>query len=116
MPTVVTGLDALGRGQDLQNLDFFLAGLGEAFGPEVLGRYIKLEEAIKRRGAALGIDMADLVKTEEEVQQAEQQAQMMGMAQNMGPQAIQAMAQMQGKQMDNETKMATEAMKQDKGK
>lgn len=116
MPTVVTGLDALGRGQDLQNLDFFLAGLGEAFGPEVLGRYIKLEEAIKRRGAALGIDMADLVKTEEEVQQAEQQAQMMGMAQNMGPQAIQAMAQMQGKQMDNDTKMATEAMKQDKGK
>ena len=105
-PTIITGIDALGRGQDLQNLDAFLAGLGQAFGPEVLGRYIMLSEAIKRRGVALGIDMNGLVRSEEEVSQAEQQAQMQAMAQNMGPQAIQAMAQMQGKQMDNETKMA----------
>ena len=111
MPTVVTGLDALGRGQDLQNLDMFLAGLGEVIGPELL-KYLNLSEYVKRRGAALGIDMADLIKSEEEIAQAEQQAQMMGLAQNMGPQAIQAFAQIQGKQMDGDAKMAAEAMKQ----
>lgn len=56
--------------------------------------------------------MADLIKSEEEIAQAEQQAQMMGLAQNMGPQAIQAFAQIQGKQMDGDAKMAAEAMKQ----
>ena len=111
-PSIITGMDALGRGQDLQNLDGFLVGLGEAFGPEVLVRYIKLSEAIKRRGVALGIDMNGLVRTDEEVQQAEEQAQMQQMAQNMGPQAIQAMAQLQGKQMDGDNKMAVEDMKQ----
>lgn len=107
-PAIITGIDALGRGQDLRNLDAFLVGLGQAFGPEVLGRYIVLSEAIKRRGVALGIDMDNLIRTEEEVAQAEQQAQMQAMAQNLGPQAVQAMAHIQGKQMDNDTKVAIE--------
>lgn len=112
-PTIITGIDALGRGQDLQNLDAFLIGLGQNFGPEILAQYIKLSEAIKRRGAALGIDMNGLVRTEEEIAQAEQQAQMQALAQNLGPQAIQAFAGLQGKQMDNDTKVATEAMKKE---
>lgn len=110
-PAIVTGIDALGRGHDLRNMDAFLVGLGEQFGPEVLGRYINLSEAIRRRGVALGIDMADLVRSDEEVAQAEQQAQMEALAQNLGPQAIQAMSQLQGKQMDNESKEAIEAAK-----
>lgn len=110
-PTIITGIDALGRGQDLQNLDAFLAGLGQAFGPEILGRYIMLGEAIKRRGVALGIDMDGLVRSDEEVAQAEEQARMQELAQNLGPQAIQAMGQLQGKQLDNETKMAVEEQK-----
>ena len=114
-PSIITGIDALGRGQDLRNLDGFLIGLGEQFGPEVIGRYVVLSEAIKRRGAALGIDLENLIKTEEEVAQAEQQAQMMAMAQNMGPQALQAMAQIEGKNIDADSKAEVEAMKQSKG-
>ncbi len=113
-PAIITGIDALGRGHDLRNLDAFLIGLGQAFGPEIIGQYIQLGEAIKRRGVALGIDMNNLVKTDEEVAQAEQQAQMMAMAQNLGPQGIQAAAQLQGKQMDNQTKLAVEDKKQGK--
>lgn len=113
MPKVVTGLDALGRGQDLQNLDAFLMGLGEVMGPEIQ-KYLNFSEYISRRGAALGIDMENLIKSEEEIAEAEQQAQMMGLAQNMGPQAIQAFAQIQGKQLDGETKQNVEAMKQEK--
>lgn len=111
-PAIVTGIDALGRGHDLRNMDAFLVGLGQQFGPEILGRYINLSEAIRRRGVALGIDMADLVKSEEEVQQAEQQAQMQALAQNLGPQAIQAMGQLQGKDKDNESKEAIAAAQQ----
>lgn len=98
-PVIVTGLDALGRGQDLRNLDAFLIGLGESFGPEVIGRYVNMGEAIKRRAAALGIDTDGLIRTEEEIAQSEQQAQLMELAQNLGPQAISAMGNMQGQQV-----------------
>ena len=112
MPKVITGFDALGRGQDLQNLDAFLMGLGELMGPEIQ-KYLNFEEYINRRAAALGIDMENLIKSDEEIAQAEQQAQMMGLAQNMGPQAIQAYAQIQGKQMDGENKVAQEQAKKE---
>lgn len=112
-PAIITGIDALGRGQDLRNLDGFLIGLGEQFGPDVIGRYVVLSEAIKRRAAALGIDTENLIKTEEQVEQAEQQAQMMAMAQNMGPQAIQAMAQIEGKNIDADSKVEQEMIKKE---
>lgn len=113
-PTIITGIDALGRGQDLQNLDAFLVGLAQSFGPEILGRYIKLGEAIKRRGVALGIDMDGLVSTDEEVAAADQQAQEQQMMQQLGPDVMKAMTSLQGKQMDNEAKMSIEESKKDK--
>jgi hypothetical protein len=91
-------------------------GLGEQFGPEVIGRYIILGEAIKRRGAALGIDMNNLIRSDDEVAQAEQQAKMEALATNLGPDAIKAMSATQGKQIDSDTKLAVEAAKQQKGK
>jgi hypothetical protein len=99
--TIVTGLDALGRGNDLANLDGFIAGAAQVGGPEAIGRYVNLGEYFKRRGAALGIDMGGLIRTDEEIQAADQQAQQMAMVQQLGPQAI---AQMGG--------MAKEGMKQ----
>lgn len=99
--TIVTGLDALGRGNDLQNLDSFIAGAAQIGGPEAIGRYVNLGEYFKRRGAALGIDMGGLIRTDEEIQQADAAAAQQQMIQQLGPQAI---AQMGG--------MGKEAMKQ----
>lgn len=99
--SIVTGLDALGRGNDLNNLDSFIAGAAQVGGPEAIGRYVNLGEYFKRRGAALGIDMGGLIRTDEEIQAADQQAQQQAMLQQLGPQAI---AQMGG--------MAKEGMKQ----
>lgn len=99
--TIVTGLDALGRGNDLQNLDSFLAGAAQLGGPEAIGRYVNLGEYFKRRGAALGIDMGGLIRTDQEIQAADQAAAQQQMIQQLGPQAI---AQMGG--------MAKEGMKQ----
>lgn len=85
---IVTGLDALGRGNDLNNLDALIGGATQIAGPDAVARYLVVGEYFKRRGAALGIDMGGLIRSDEEIQQAEQQAQLMQMAQNLGPQAI----------------------------
>ena len=72
-PTITTGLEALGRGHDLNKLDAFIAGAQQAIGPEALARYLVVSDYLIRRGTALGIDMNGLVRTEEEVIAAEQQ-------------------------------------------
>ncbi|MGH0299317.1 portal protein [Sinorhizobium meliloti] len=100
--SIVTGIDALGRGNDLNNLDALIAGAAQMGGAEVIGRYVNLGEYFKRRGAALGVDMGGLIRTDEQIAQADQQAQMAALAQNLGPQAIQAMGQLGKQQMVND--------------
>lgn len=72
-PTITTGLEALGRGHDLNKLDAFIQGVNQTFGPEVVARYLNVGDYMTRRGTALGLDMKGLVRSEEEVQQMEQQ-------------------------------------------
>lgn len=77
--SIVTGLDALGRGNDLTNLDVFVQGAAQLFGPEIVKERISPTEYFKRRGAALAIDTGGLVLTDEEIvaqQDAEHQRQM----------------------------------------
>jgi hypothetical protein len=88
-PTIVTGMEALGRGHDLRKLDLFIQGMAQALGPEVLSQYVNLQDYIKRRATALGIDTEGLIKSEEQIAQEMQQAQMMQMMQQAGPSALQ---------------------------
>ena len=88
-PTIVTGMEALGRGHDLRKLDLFVQGMAQALGPEVLQQYVNLQDYIKRRATALGIETEGLIKTQEQIAQEMQQAQMMQMMQQAGPGAIQ---------------------------
>ena len=74
-PTIVAGINALGRGQDRDSLGQFMTTIAQTIGPEALTRYINPEEVIKRLAAAQGIDILNLVKTQEELQ-AEMQQQM----------------------------------------
>tara|TARA_Y100001956_G_scaffold82202_1_gene102119 strand:- start:1381 stop:2958 length:1578 start_codon:yes stop_codon:yes gene_type:complete len=74
-PTIVAGVNALGRGQDREALGMFLTTIAQTMGPEATQRYINPEEVIKRLAAAQGIDILNLVKSMEEVQGQEQQAQ-----------------------------------------
>lgn len=91
-PTIITGVEALGRGNDLNKMDEFLVGIGQLLGPEILGQYVNIGEYMDRRAAALGIDSEGLIKTQEELQQEQQQAQAMQMMAMMGPQMAQAQA------------------------
>ena len=100
-PAIITGIEALGRGNDLNKMDEFLVGVGQLLGPEVLGQYVDFREYMDRRAAALGIDTDGLIKSEEEIQAAMQQQALLNAAQQFGPQMMESM-----------TKQNVEGMKQ----
>ena len=74
-PIIVAGINSLGRGQDVQALGQFLQTIAQTMGQEAIATYINPEEVVKRLAAAQGIDVLNLVKTMQEVQEADQQAQ-----------------------------------------
>jgi hypothetical protein len=87
-PTIVTGVEALGRGNDLQKLREFVAEIGNLaqINPAIAPR-INAQDLIKRIATGLGIDTEGLVKSEEQLAQEQeaqademQNQQMMGMA------------------------------------
>ena len=67
-PAIVAGVNALGRGQDREALTMFMQTVAGTVGPEMMMKFINPLEAIKRLAAAQGIDVLNLVKTEQEVQ------------------------------------------------
>tara|TARA_Y100001972_G_scaffold128901_1_gene192558 strand:+ start:12253 stop:13803 length:1551 start_codon:yes stop_codon:yes gene_type:complete len=87
-PTIITGVEALARGNDLQRLDFFLQGMAQTVGPDIIGQFVNMREYIKRRATALGIDLQGLIKTEEQLAAEMQQAQQQQAIQQFGPQAL----------------------------
>ena len=89
-PTITTGLEAIGRGQDLQAMKAFVTDVLQTIGPEEAFKYLDPSEFLKRAAAAYGIDTDGLVKPDQVVQQEEQQEQLQQLVQTLGPQAIQA--------------------------
>ncbi len=87
-PMIITGLEALGRGQDLNKLDIFIGGLSQTMGPDILAQYMNLDDYITRRATAIGIDTKGLIKTQEEIQAAQQAAQQQAMISQFGPEVI----------------------------
>ena len=80
-PTIVAGINALGRGQDREALTQFVGTIAQTLGPEAMMQYLNPLEAIKRLATAQGIDVLNLVKTEQQLQQEAadaQQQQVMG--------------------------------------
>lgn len=87
-PLIVTGVEALGRGNDLTKLDLFLSGLGQVFGPEALMQYVNIENYLKRRATSLNIDIEGLIKSSDQLQAERQQAQALQLTKQLGPQTI----------------------------
>ena len=87
-PTIVAGINALGRGQDRESLAQFLSVIAQTMGPDAIAQYINPEEVVKRLAAASGIDVLNLVKSMQEIQEQQQaamaQQQEMVMAQQAG--------------------------------
>ena len=86
-PKIVAGINALGRGQDREALTVFITLISQTLGPEALMKYINPDEAIKRLAAAQGIDVLNLVKTNEQLQQEMEAAQQQQMQASLTEQA-----------------------------
>ncbi len=82
-PAIVTGLEALGRGHDLNKYLTMLKAL-QPLGPEVLAQYMNPGDYISRVATSLGIDPAGLVKSQAEIDQMTQMAQQQQMVQMGG--------------------------------
>lgn len=97
-PAIVTGLEALGRGHDLNKYNMLLNALSP-LGPEVLARYMNTGDFISRVTTSLGIDPKGLVKTDQEIeqemmqaQQAQQMQMMQELAGKLGPSVVQGIS------------------------
>lgn len=87
-PTIVAGVNALGRGQDRESLGQFLTVISQTMGPEAVQKHINPEEVIKRLAASQGIDVLNLVRSMQEIQAEQQQAQQMAMQQQQQEQQV----------------------------
>jgi len=85
----VTGLEAIGRGDDRNKLMEFIATAQQALGPEVMAKYINVDEALRRLAASGSIDTTNLVKSPEQLAQ-EQQAAMQMMQQQQQQEMLMA--------------------------
>ena len=79
-PTIVAGVNAIGRGQDQESLVSFAQTLAQTMGPEIMAKFLDAGEYVKRLAAAQGIDVLNLVKTPETMA-AEKEQQMQQMQQ-----------------------------------
>ena len=107
-PTIVAGVNALGRGQDAEQLGLFLQTIAQTMGPESIAQYVNPEEVIKRLAAAQGIDTLNLVKSQQELQ-AEQQQQMQAQQQMALTEQAGQFAQVEQKREENATNSQQDA-------
>lgn len=103
MPTIVTGMDGIGRGQDREALLIFMNTLATTLGPEAIATYIKPSELLSRLAASVGVDSLGLIKTAQELQQEQAQQQQQQQEQILAQQTGQlANAQVKAQQIQND--------------
>lgn len=92
-PMIVTGIEAIGRGNDVTKLRELLVDL-QPLGPEIIGQWLNVGDYITRCATARGIDQEGLVNTAEAVAQKQQESQMQAMMSKLGGPAINQMGGM----------------------
>ena len=107
-PTIVAGINAIGRGQDRESLGQFLTVIAQTMGPEAIQQYINPDEVIKRLAAAQGIDVLNLVKSMQELQAEQQQ----GMQQQAAMMQMQQAPQMAAVEQKREQAIMQQAQAQ----
>jgi len=68
-PRPVTGLEAIGRGDDRNKLIQFITTATQTLGPEVMARFVNVDEALRRLAASESIDTTNLIKTQAQLDQ-----------------------------------------------
>lgn len=100
-PVIITGMEALGRGNDLAKLELAMSKVAP-LGPEAIARYIDVSDYIDRVFTSCGVDTSGLVKSAERLQQEDEQARMQQMIAAGVPNAVNAGGKMLQQGMNNE--------------
>ncbi|GGX91133.1 hypothetical protein GCM10007160_18270 [Litchfieldella qijiaojingensis] len=87
-PSITTGIEALGRGHDLEKLDLFIKGMADIVPPEVLSQHVDFSDYMTRRATALGIETDGLIKSQEQIAREQAAAQQAAMRQRLAEQAM----------------------------
>lgn len=80
-PSIVTGFEALGRTHELNRYREFFADVVGTFGPEALQAF-KLNPAIQTFATQHNVDIKEMLKSDEEMAEEQQQAQQSAMMQD----------------------------------
>lgn len=88
---IVTGMEAIGRGNDLNRLTSFAQSASQVLGPEKFAARINDGEFLKRLGTSYQLDMGGLVKSDQQVQQEQAQAQAAELASRAAPNVVNQM-------------------------
>lgn len=99
-PAITTGVEAIGRGQDLTKLAGFLQDL-MPLGQQVVAQYVDVGDYIKRCAVARGIDTLGLIKDPEAIAAEQQAAQQQQLMQQVAPNAVNQLGSMVQKSMDS---------------
>lgn len=105
-PVIITGMEAIGRGRDQRNLKLFVSEIVQAVGPEVAFKVINMHEFLKRSAADYGIDTEGLIVDQEQMAQDEQQAMLMQLVQQLGPEGIRQLGGLAQQQMQQQGQAA----------
>lgn len=88
-PVIVTGMEALGRGNDLAKLELAMSKVA-VLGPEVVAQRLNVSDFIDRVFTSCGVDTQGLIRPDEEVKAEMEQNRMQAMIQQGLPNAINA--------------------------
>lgn len=98
---IVTGIDALGRGQDTNRLTQFIDVCSKTLG-EASFQYINVSAFMKALASSIGIDDISLLKTDDQIQQEQQQQQQMMLLNRVAPNAVNQLGNLAGKSMETQ--------------
>jgi len=87
LPTVVAGLDGIGRGQDREALLRVATSIQQALGPDVFAQKVNVDEFIKRLFTSDGIDPIGLIYSVEDQDKTKKEAQAVQIQQSLVNQA-----------------------------
>ena len=87
-PVIITGLEALDRSRDAERIIRYLATAGQVIGQEVVTQRLNITAFLERLGIAEGVDTSDLLKSEEQVAEETQNAQLTQVGMDIAPNAV----------------------------
>lgn len=93
-PVIITGLDALGRSQELARIERACATIGQLLGPQVVAQYIVAEKLVAKIFTANGVLDTTLIRTGQQIAQAQHMERQQQLMQAGTPNAVGAVGQL----------------------